>query len=357
MRKRWANRLIFYLMVLLLLLPALRMFYGPARTLAQSANRAGLVVVHGDGRVIARCIEFTESDISGYDVLLRSGLEIIADIQGGVGAAICTIDGEGCGADNCFCQCSGGPTCTYWSYWHLVNGTWQYSNIGASGYRVRNGDIEGWVWGNGSTPPPTISLEMICGAPATATPEPPTPTPTPIPPSPTFTPTPLLPTATSTPVPPTATPTPLPPTVTPTPAPATATSTPLLSTVTATPALPTATPTLPPSTATRPPAPRATTAAPTPTLPRATDTVAPSATPTMTVTPSVTHSPTPGQTSVGLTHTPTAPSSTEGAPYSTPTLAARPLRGSRPTASYLVLGGISIGLAILLIFFIVRRKA
>ena len=160
---------------------------------AQQSNRVGLVVVHGDGSTITRCVEFGESEISGYDVLTRSGLDIVASFDPSMGAAICAIDGEGCPADNCFCQCQGG-SCVYWAYYHLVNGAWQYSQIGASGYKVHNGDVEGWSW-RSDGPPPAIPFDQICAPLPTDTPPP---TDTPLPPTDT-------PQPTNTPVPPTAT--------------------------------------------------------------------------------------------------------------------------------------------------------
>jgi hypothetical protein len=168
---------------------------------AQQPNRVAVIVQHGDGSVITRCVEFGEPEITGYDVLTRAGFEVAANFDSGFGAGVCAIDGEGCPADNCFCQCQGSP-CLYWIYHHLVNGQWVYSNVGASTYTVQNGDVEGWAWGEGSpeggAQPPVIPFDQICAPPATDTPAP---TATPIPP-------------TATPVPPTAPPTsPTPPEV------------------------------------------------------------------------------------------------------------------------------------------------
>jgi hypothetical protein len=144
---------------------------------AQQPNRVGLVVVHGDGSTITRCIEFSGAEISGYDVLQRSGLEIVASHDPGMGAALCAIDGEGCGAEDCFCQCQG-STCIYWSYWHLDGGDWVYSAVGASAYKAHNGDVEGLRWGEGD-PPPVIPFDQICAPPPTDTPIPVTDTPVP----------------------------------------------------------------------------------------------------------------------------------------------------------------------------------
>jgi hypothetical protein len=191
------------------------------KTRAQQPNQVGLVVQYGDGRLFTRCIEFGESEISGYEVLTRAGLEVVANFDWGMGAGICAIDGEGCPADNCWCQCQGSP-CLYWVYHYLANGQWVYSNLGASSHYVHHGDVEGWAWGEGNpqsgVQPPVIPFDQICVPPptATATPVPPTATATPVPP--TATATPIPPTATATPIPPTATPT-LPPSTTPTPLP------------------------------------------------------------------------------------------------------------------------------------------
>jgi hypothetical protein len=173
---------------LLLLFVGLAVVIDAALVQASAPNRVGLVVVHGDGSVIKQCIEFSESQITGYDVLERSGLDLNVDVSsGGIGAGICRIDNEGCTypEEECFCQCSGGSTCIFWSYWHLIAGEWQFSQMGASGYSVSNGDVEGWLWGGGTaagaTQPPVILFDEICEPLSTDTPTPthtPTHTPT-----------------------------------------------------------------------------------------------------------------------------------------------------------------------------------
>jgi hypothetical protein len=192
---------------------------------AQEPNQIGLVVMHGDGTTTTRCVEFSEPQLSGYDILQRSQLEFSID-AGGMGAAVCRIDGEGCTTpqEDCFCRMNQNPP-LYWSYWKVVDGQWRYSNLGASMSLVEPGTVEGWVWGPGNvneaTPPPVYSLEQICAAAS------PTDTPTDTPTA-TFTPEPtatLLPTATDTPWPtetPTETPAEVPtdtPTTSPTPPP------------------------------------------------------------------------------------------------------------------------------------------
>jgi len=207
----------------------------PGPVSAQVTNQAGLIVMHGNGTVVTRCVDFAEPQISGYDLLARSGLALNVDAGGGVGTAICSIDQEGCTfpQQGCFCQCEG-ATCIYWSYWQWVNDSWRYSSLGAAGSTVLPGAVEGWAWGAGTvdkaSPPPILAFGDICAPPPTATA-----TPSVTPPA-TMTETPL-PTATATLIP-TATETPW-PTATLPPVPA-ATQTPW-PTVTITP-LPTVTP-------------------------------------------------------------------------------------------------------------------
>lgn len=149
---------------------------GVSSVTAQSAgpNRAALVVVHGDGRTVTRCVEFAEAQISGLELVQRSGLDLNLEASG-MGASICWLDGEGCTypGQSCFCQCEG-ENCLYWSYWRSQAGAWVYSNLGAASTVVTPGAVEGWVWGAGTVDvakaPPAIAFDAICAAPtATST--------------------------------------------------------------------------------------------------------------------------------------------------------------------------------------------
>lgn len=144
-----------FLGVLLLAVP-------PASPLsAQGPHRAALVVDFGDGRVLVRVVAFSEEAISGVELLQRSGLDVA--LMGGLGGmALCAVEGVGCPPtpQDCFCQCRGGE-CRYWAYFVLQGGTWVYSSTGASGRLLRDGDVDGWVWGDGRTPPPLRTWEEI----------------------------------------------------------------------------------------------------------------------------------------------------------------------------------------------------
>lgn len=140
----------------------------PSVALAQDGpNRAALVVRFADDSVETRCVSFSEPFISGLELLTRSGLPALVDANSGLGGAVCRIADQGCAipTQDCFCQCQG-VTCEYWAYYHWTDAGWQYSHIGASGYQVQDGTLEGWSWGPGNfssgTEPPQIAFDQVC---------------------------------------------------------------------------------------------------------------------------------------------------------------------------------------------------
>jgi hypothetical protein len=140
----------------------------PFATLAgaqDGENRAALVIRYEDGSVETQCVAFSEPQITGEDLLQRSGLNAVIDYNALTGGAVCSIKGLGCSVQDCFCRCQG-TDCQYWAYYHWVDGGWQYSQLGASGYQVKNGALEGWSWGPGNfssgTEPPVVVFEEIC---------------------------------------------------------------------------------------------------------------------------------------------------------------------------------------------------
>ena len=162
------------IMVVLVLVVVLAAGGSPLPVGAQQVNRVALIVDFGDHQV-TRCVEFGESEISGYDVLLRAGFDVVPTFDAGMGAGVCSINDVGCPAGDCFCECTGSP-CVYWAYHHLVGGQWQYSGLGASSHMARSGDVEGWAWGEGGltdgAQPAVVSFDQICAPPPTDTPVP-----------------------------------------------------------------------------------------------------------------------------------------------------------------------------------------
>ena len=149
--------------ILISILALITVLATPVRAQQSDLHQAGLVVVHGDGRAVTFCVAFSEESISGVDLLRRSGLTVTVGAYAGLGYGVCEIDGEGCPAGQfCFCQCEGSP-CAYWAYSHRrPDGSWAISGVGASGWQVHDGDVDGWVWGDGSTAPPVVAFEEVC---------------------------------------------------------------------------------------------------------------------------------------------------------------------------------------------------
>jgi hypothetical protein len=140
--------------------------------LPTATHQAAVVVRHGDGTVVTRCVTFTEPTLSGLELLQRSGLSVTIEVSD-LGQKVCWIDQEGCPypAEPCFCHCTDDSGCTYWTYWHLFNGQWRSSAIGAGSYQVKAGMVDGWVWGSGQANLPTTSLADICGVSPMPTPQ------------------------------------------------------------------------------------------------------------------------------------------------------------------------------------------
>lgn len=179
---------------LALLLGLLLLWSAPVRAQADPPHAAGLVVVDADGRVTTACVRFAEERLNGLELLRRANAQPVTAVNGG-GAAVCSLLGGGCPATDCFCACKGAP-CRYWAYFHLsADGTWAYSGVGAAAWSLGHGDVDAWVWGDGTQLPPALSFAEVCADPVptparTATPLPlltPIPTPagaTPPPPAP-----------------------------------------------------------------------------------------------------------------------------------------------------------------------------
>jgi hypothetical protein len=120
-----------------------------------------LIVGPEDDDLITACVRLDEETLTGLQLLQEAGVDHVLSTEGG---AVCSLDGAGCPATACFCECQGTP-CRYWSYYHLdADGTWAYSGVGAGAWTLRRGDVDAWIWGDGSQPPPSLRFEDICPA-------------------------------------------------------------------------------------------------------------------------------------------------------------------------------------------------
>ena len=137
----------------------------PAVSHAQRENRAGIIIQLPDGETVSRCVAFESATINGIDLLSTTHDVVLATEA--FGQSVCRIDGVGCPADDCFCQCANAD-CAYWQYWHLTETGWTYSAIGAGSSQVQTGDVQGWVWGTSELNAlPDTSFGEICAETAT----------------------------------------------------------------------------------------------------------------------------------------------------------------------------------------------
>jgi hypothetical protein len=127
----------------------------------EEMHHAGLVVRHGDGRIVYAYVAFSEESISGVELLRRSGISLVTIGFGGLGEGVCTIDGEGCPASDCrkrVCQGSGDDA-PFWQYFRQRSpGEWVSLSLGASATSVRDGDIDGWSWTGRDPALPPLTL-------------------------------------------------------------------------------------------------------------------------------------------------------------------------------------------------------
>ncbi|MCD0443493.1 hypothetical protein LO763_07615 [Glycomyces sp. A-F 0318] len=84
----------------------------------------------------------------GLDALAQAGFAVteVAAIRG----MVCRID------ELPETDCGGAPPADeYWSYWHAETGDaeWTYSPVGGAYASPGAGDVEGWVFGDGASPP------------------------------------------------------------------------------------------------------------------------------------------------------------------------------------------------------------
>ncbi|OQA52567.1 MAG: hypothetical protein BWY43_00438 [candidate division WS2 bacterium ADurb.Bin280] len=115
------------------------------------ASKTGLVVKKSDGQIKTACVEFEQETISGMSILKKSPFTIIEK-----NGFVVSIDQEGEKESH---QMSSGDF--FWSYWKK-DGAWSFQNIGVNYSNVKNGDVEGWIFGDGSSSLPNIKFSDIC---------------------------------------------------------------------------------------------------------------------------------------------------------------------------------------------------
>jgi len=125
-------------------------------------HHAALVIQHASGSVITRCVAFAEDQITGLQLVERSGVQYDVQSFGSIGSATCQLDREPVTVPpGCF---GSGP---YWQYFHGRGAGWQTSALGASSSGLHDGDMDGWRYAVGANQAPrVVAFASVCGAPA-----------------------------------------------------------------------------------------------------------------------------------------------------------------------------------------------
>lgn len=133
---------------------------------AAGSHHAALVVEHGAGSVVSRCVAFSTASLSGEELLNRSGVPWSSQTFGGFGAAVCALDGEPAH----YVDCPGKDR--YWAVFAARGGgSWQLANVGISTLALHDGDALGlrYVPASGVAATP-VSAAGVCAAAATPAP-------------------------------------------------------------------------------------------------------------------------------------------------------------------------------------------
>jgi hypothetical protein len=110
---------------------------------------------------VSRCVAFAEEQITGLQLIQRSGLQYQTQSFGSLGSAVCQLDGEPSAVPaNCF------GSGAYWQYFHRRGSAWQPSAQAASASTVHDGDMDGWHYAAGAAQAPAaVAFSAVCGPP------------------------------------------------------------------------------------------------------------------------------------------------------------------------------------------------
>jgi hypothetical protein len=114
---------------------------GVAAAAADDTKQVGLVIAFPDG-TMHREIVNVPAGATTFEALQAASVKL-ASQNTQFGPAVCSVNGVGCAADNCFCD----PK-RFWAYFHLdpASSKWAAAAEGAGAYVPANGAVEGFVW-------------------------------------------------------------------------------------------------------------------------------------------------------------------------------------------------------------------
>jgi hypothetical protein len=121
-------------------------------------EQAGVVIYFDEDQIEYHLIDLPEEGLSGIELLELTGRDLELQPFGGLGEAVCSIEGTGCPGSDCFCESFSNPA-YYWNFYMLEDGQWLPQLSGAGQHTVEPGEIHGWAWSSGSPDLPAITLD------------------------------------------------------------------------------------------------------------------------------------------------------------------------------------------------------
>lgn len=108
------------------------------RGTANSTHHGYVVVEHGSGSSITRCVGFSGDSIDGETAMHMSGIEYRSEPVSS-GKAMCQVDNEPSQFDRCFPQNQ-----PYWALFVESHGHWSSAPNGYTHVTLHDGDALGW---------------------------------------------------------------------------------------------------------------------------------------------------------------------------------------------------------------------
>jgi hypothetical protein len=137
---------------------------GAASACAAATGPHAALVIETGTRDLRLCVALDAPDVTGIHLIELAGAQQNLSYGfGSGGQAVCRLAGVGPQGDDCFADYP-----DFWGYWRGDgHGGWTWSSTGAASTAVRDGDLNGWVWGRGDTGtthprPPSLTVENVC---------------------------------------------------------------------------------------------------------------------------------------------------------------------------------------------------
>lgn len=137
---------------------------------AASFNQGGVIIDYGEGSTSWVWVPFEEAEITVFELLQRSDIDLVTFGFGGLGEAVCQIGPSGCSVDDCRKRlCQTNASSPFWRLYVLDGNTWRMASNGVSGTLLEDGDVVALSWGNDEFDLPVITMTELAAKAGTVT--------------------------------------------------------------------------------------------------------------------------------------------------------------------------------------------